>query len=179
MDRGAWKATVYAVAKESDTTEQLNHNKATVIKKVTLVLGMTCMGGYKKWKKSQGSNVQFSWFSFFPRWKYKQECTYNIGRWHRLDSLGLIKFKMRSAPPRAETDHRERVKWADEAHWRWRAGGAATSSFSGGRQTARGPRGPWKGSGASSRPLSYLLNSRDNQKGEVKPELEFRYITSL
>ena len=48
MDRGAWKATVYAVAKESDTTEQLNHNKATVIKKVTLVLGMTCMGGYKK-----------------------------------------------------------------------------------------------------------------------------------
>ena len=48
MDRGAWRATVYAVAKESDTTEQLNHNKATVIKKVTLDLGMTCMGGYKK-----------------------------------------------------------------------------------------------------------------------------------
>lgn len=27
---------------------------------------------------------------------------------------------MRSAPPRAETDHREQVRWADEAHWRWR-----------------------------------------------------------
>ena len=26
MDRGAWQATVHEVAKESDTTEQLNNN---------------------------------------------------------------------------------------------------------------------------------------------------------
>ena len=29
MDRGAWRATVYGVTKESDTTERLNNNTAT------------------------------------------------------------------------------------------------------------------------------------------------------
>ena len=28
MDRGAWRATVHGVAKESDTTEQLNNSKS-------------------------------------------------------------------------------------------------------------------------------------------------------
>ena len=30
MDQGAWQATVHGVAKESDTTEQLNHNNLAV-----------------------------------------------------------------------------------------------------------------------------------------------------
>ena len=31
MDRGAWQATVHRVAKESDTTEQLNNNNSSNI----------------------------------------------------------------------------------------------------------------------------------------------------
>ena len=59
MVREAWRATVHAVAKESDTTEQPNHNKATVIKKVTPDLGMTCMGGHEneKYFKAQMYNL--------------------------------------------------------------------------------------------------------------------------
>ena len=30
MDRGAWRATGHGVAKESDTTEQLNNNKTGI-----------------------------------------------------------------------------------------------------------------------------------------------------
>ena len=40
MDRGAWQAPVHGVAKESDTTEQLNRNNSGFLN--TTVAGWSC-----------------------------------------------------------------------------------------------------------------------------------------
>ena len=48
MDRGAWKATVHWVAKESDMTEQLNNNNSSNILMFWL-LGLCCRNSYVSW----------------------------------------------------------------------------------------------------------------------------------
>ena len=45
MDRGAWWATVHGVAKESDTTEQLNNNRFNRIRNMSL------KSGQSKWRR--------------------------------------------------------------------------------------------------------------------------------
>ena len=49
MDRGAWQATVHGVAKESDTTEQLNRNN---------LAAYTNTGGPRKHRNEKKENMK-------------------------------------------------------------------------------------------------------------------------
>ena len=57
MDRGAWQAIVQGVTKESDTTEQLNHNLIIPINLKGSILALSTQQVLNKWALSSKAQV--------------------------------------------------------------------------------------------------------------------------
>ena len=64
MDRGSWQATVHGVAKESDTTEQLNNNTTGL----TAITSREQTYGHGEWgrKERVGCTKRVTWKLALP-----------------------------------------------------------------------------------------------------------------